>query len=135
MVGPLGLKKGAEVRDVAPVMGTVLPSVSSAFDRYGAGVPTITSGTDPDPSRKPSTLHGAGFSLDFRGKHIDPEVGRNIARELNARLGGKGFQFVFETFDDRNRNHLHVELDTPEARAAAQAMAPAKAEAALMGGM
>ena len=100
---------GAQMAGVLPVMADVLPVVRDAFVSRGLPVPVITSGTDRPASRQGIGAHPKGLGLDFRGRGIDPAVGRAIAAEINQKLGDRYFS-QFETFrKSPNANHLHVQ--------------------------
>lgn len=102
----IGLKQGANIRSIEGDMIPAMAAVASEAQRLGLPKPIITSGNDS--THKPGSAHYDDRGLDFRGKNISVEQGRQWAEGVSDTLG-KGYGVQFEVFpDEPNRNHLHV---------------------------
>ncbi|MEQ1519221.1 MAG: hypothetical protein ABL931_22320, partial [Usitatibacteraceae bacterium] len=102
----IGLKRGANIRNIDGDMVPAMSAVASEAQRLGLPKPVITSGNDS--THKRGSAHYDDRGLDFRGKNISVEQGRQWAEGVSDALG-KGYGVQFEIFpDEPNRNHLHV---------------------------
>ncbi len=102
----IGLKQGANIRNVDGDMVPAMAAVASEAQRLGLPKPIITSGNDS--THKPGSAHYDDRGLDFRGKNLTVQQGRQWAEGVSDALG-KGYGVQFEVFpDEPNRNHLHV---------------------------
>ncbi|MEQ1552379.1 conjugal transfer protein TraG N-terminal domain-containing protein, partial [Sphingorhabdus sp.] len=102
----IGLKQGANIRNIDGDMIPAMSAVASEAQRLGLPKPVITSGNDS--IHKPGSAHYDDRGLDFRGKNISVQQGRQWAEGVSDALG-KDYGVQFEVFpDEPNRNHLHV---------------------------
>lgn len=102
----IGLKQDANIRNIDGDMIPAMSAVAFEAQRLGLPKPVITSGNDS--THKPGSTHYDGSGLDFRGKNISVEQGRQWAEGVSDALG-KGYGVQFEVFpEEPNRNHLHV---------------------------
>ena len=66
----------------------------------------VTSGSE---DRRPNTLHGRGWAIDFRANHIFPPPRRVVFSDTIRERLGDGFDVVLHGDDDAV--HVHVEYD------------------------
>lgn len=103
----IGLKSGADIRSINGGLVPAMAAVAAEADRLGLPKPIITSGND-------SSVHESGSShydnrgLDFRGRGLTEEQGKQWASNVGQALGD-GYGVQFEVFPEKpSRNHLHV---------------------------
>lgn len=78
--------------------------VAEMVYRYQGLTLVITSLTDSHADR-PASLHNKGLAVDFRIRHIPPELLRTTHGSLSNVLSPLGFDVILEA------NHIHVEFD------------------------
>lgn len=106
--GVLVKSASVKISRLHPAMEHVIVAVADAARELGLPTPVITSGNDSNHKR--GSLHYSWRALDFRGNNNIVSVGRKLESEVAARLG-KGYDVIFETFEQAANNHLHVEYD------------------------
>lgn len=94
------LKKGVDLTGLKPEMLVGLQVVASVFAEIGADC-VVTSALDGKHSR--ASLHYAGQALDFRTRHLGPNVAKGVAQGCKKALGDQ-FDVVLE------KTHIHVEF-------------------------
>jgi hypothetical protein len=105
----VGVKSDAvKISSLHPAMGPVIIAVAQAAKALGLPKPVITSGNDS--GHKQGSLHFRNRALDFRGNNITIAKGKTLAAEV-AKIVGKDYDVLFETFVNAANNHLHVEFD------------------------
>jgi hypothetical protein len=99
------------VAGVQPEVLFALHLVETVYERHGdtaaERVCVVNSITDPDPNRKPSSLHPKGFAIDFGIRHVARARWKSLADAIAAAVGSE-FDVVLEL---GNRPHIHVEFD------------------------
>lgn len=85
------------------VLATLI--IASHFQQY-TGILTITSGFEGTHSGK--SLHYRGFALDYRTRHINPKLMRELAAQIEVALA---HQFDVILKETSGQKHLHVEYD------------------------
>lgn len=102
----IGLKRGTNIKSIDGDMIPAMAAVASEAQRLGLPKPVITSGNDSTHTN--GSAHYDDRGLDFRGKTITVEQGRQWADGVSDTLG-KGYGVQFEVFpNEPDRNHLHV---------------------------
>ncbi|MFL5316706.1 MAG: hypothetical protein ACJ8A0_16695 [Microvirga sp.] len=105
----LGVKSDAvKISSLHPAMAPVIIAVAEAAKALGLPKPVITSGNDS--SHKHGSLHFKNRALDFRANNISIAKGKTLAAEV-AKIVGKDYDVLLETFAEAANNHLHVEFD------------------------
>ena len=105
----VGVKSDAvKISSLHPAMAPVIIAVAEAAKALGLPKPVITSGNDS--SHKQGSLHFKNRALDFRANNISLAQGRTLAAEV-AKIVGKDYDVLLETFANAANNHLHVEFD------------------------
>ena len=105
----VGVKSDAvKISSLHPAMAPVIIAVAEAVKALGLPKPVITSGNDS--SHKHGSLHFKNRALDFRANNISIAKGKTLAAEV-AKIVGKDYDVLLETFAEAANNHLHVEFD------------------------
>jgi len=103
----IGVKTGANIRSIDGGLVPAMAAVATAADRLGLPRPVITSGNDSN-IHEPGSSHYDNRGLDFRGRGLTVEQGRQWASNVEQALGS-GYGVQFEVFPESpSRNHLHV---------------------------
>jgi conjugal transfer mating pair stabilization protein TraG len=103
----ISLKGGAKIDQIDGGLVPAMAVVAEEAKRLNLPRPTITSGND-SVQHEAGSAHYDNRGLDFRGKTITIDQGREWERSVAARLGA-GYGVQFEVFPDQpDRNHLHV---------------------------
>jgi len=97
----ISIKETVDLRGMRPEVLLAIVVADQVYTSLGYNC-VVTSVTDS--KHKPGSLHGIGFAVDLRTKHVPVEQHQAIVSEMSARLGPQ-FDVVLET------DHVHCEYD------------------------
>jgi len=95
------LKDGVNLNGTQAEAFEILVAARAAFEEYGADC-WVTSGQDGKHGE--DSLHGAGYALDFRTRHVSKVVAEKVVDKMRKVLG-KDYDIVLE------KDHIHGEWD------------------------
>lgn len=102
----IGVKSGANIQNISGDLVPAMAAVASEADRLGLPKPVINSGNDS--RHETGSSHYDNRGLDFRGRNVTVEQGKQWAEGVSETLG-KGYSVQFEVFREQpDRNHLHI---------------------------
>jgi len=90
---------------IKPEMVIVHSVVASIFAKYNADC-IITSGVGMKHSKR--SLHYVGYALDYRAKHLNQGVKRNILQDLKEALPVCD---IIHEHEGEPQEHYHIEYD------------------------
>jgi conjugal transfer mating pair stabilization protein TraG len=103
----ISLKSGANIQAIDGGLVPAMAAVAEEAKHLNLPRSAITSGNDSS-QHEAGSAHYDNRGLDFRGKNMTVDQGREWATRVSEKLG-KGYGVQFEVFPDQpERNHLHV---------------------------
>lgn len=99
--GMIRLKEGVNLNGTQGEAFEIMVAAREAFGFFGADA-IITSGQDGKHGK--GSLHGAGYALDFRIRHVSRVIAEKVVERMRKALG-KDYDIVLE------KDHIHGEWD------------------------
>lgn len=105
----IGLKPGAVIHSLHSKIVESLPHVEAAWAQADAPKPVITSGNDS--LHKPNSKHYKDRAIDLRGNNVSDKKMKQIAQDLQNRLGSD-YLVIAEFFPPNPANdHIHIQYN------------------------
>ena len=105
----LWVKSTANIDNLAPEIRATFDDIVSTWHENGGPVPVVTSGNDGRHMN--GSRHYRNLAIDLRANNISDSQARDIAADLQARLGDD-YDVIFEHFPSNPANdHIHLEYD------------------------
>ncbi len=102
-------KPEANVKKLSSKIKKTFPDIVDTWKSFGLKKPVITSGNDG--RHKHGSKHYINNAIDLRANNIPNSLAREVAKDLQFRLG-KDYDVIFEAYPENPANdHIHVEYD------------------------
>jgi hypothetical protein len=95
------IKHSVDVRGLKPEALPILLVAAQVYE--GAGFDCVVTSVT-DSKHTPKSLHGLGYAIDFRTKHMPAEQHEAVVKRMSEALGPQ-YQVVLES------DHIHAEFD------------------------